>query len=165
MKRKNLRCTFILIDVRLEPQKIDLEFLEWLGINQLPFVIIFTKSDKLNKTTLINNIERYKKTLLEKWAELPQFIVSSAITSQGKDADRPRGHSQTRIERPGHEQQKSDRPERQSHTGPTNQKMETRQPTPTADHTQDHGIGNGSLPDHYRQSSQLDRQSSHRLHS
>jgi GTP-binding protein len=86
MKRENLRCTFILIDVRLEPQKIDLEFMEWLGINQLPFVIVFTKSDKLNKTNLINNIEKYKRTLLEKWSELPQFIVSSSITSQGKDA-------------------------------------------------------------------------------
>lgn len=86
MKRKNLRCTFILIDVRIEPQKIDLEFMEWLGINQLPFVIVFTKSDKLNKTALINNIERYKSTLLEKWTELPQFIVSSSITSQGRDA-------------------------------------------------------------------------------
>lgn len=86
MKRKNLRCTFILIDARIEPQKIDLEFMEWLGINQLPFVIIFTKSDKLNKTELINNIELYKATLLEKWAELPQFIVSSSITSQGRDA-------------------------------------------------------------------------------
>ncbi|PKP33824.1 MAG: YihA family ribosome biogenesis GTP-binding protein [Bacteroidetes bacterium HGW-Bacteroidetes-17] len=86
MKRKNLRCTFILIDARIEPQKIDLEFMEWLGINQLPFVIVFTKSDKLNKTELINNIERYKSTLLEKWTELPQFIVSSSITSQGRDA-------------------------------------------------------------------------------
>ncbi len=86
MKRKNLRCTFILIDVRIEPQKIDLEFMEWLGINQLPFIIVFTKSDKLNKTNLINNIEKYKNTLLERWAELPQFIVSSSITSQGKDA-------------------------------------------------------------------------------
>ena len=86
MKRENLRCTFILIDIRIEPQKSDLEFLEWMGINQLPFVIIFTKSDKLNKTTLINNIEQYKSTLLERWAELPQFIVSSAITTQGKEA-------------------------------------------------------------------------------
>ena len=86
MKRKNLRCTFILIDVRIEPQKIDLEFMEWLGINQLPFVIVFTKSDKLNKTALINNIERYKSTLQQKWTELPQFIVSSSITSQGRDA-------------------------------------------------------------------------------
>ncbi len=86
MKRENLRCTFILIDVRIEPQKIDLEFMEWLGINQLPFVIVFTKCDKLNKTNLINNIEKYKSTLLEKWSELPQFIVSSSITAQGKDA-------------------------------------------------------------------------------
>lgn len=86
MKRKNLRCTFILIDVRIEPQKIDLEFMEWLGINQLPFVIIFTKSDKLNKNNLVKNIEKYKATLLERWAELPQFIVSSSVSCQGKDA-------------------------------------------------------------------------------
>lgn len=86
IKRKNLRCTFILIDIRLEPQKIDLDFIEWLGINHLPFVILFTKSDKLNKHNLIKNIELYKSTLLEKWAELPQFIVSSSVTSFGKDA-------------------------------------------------------------------------------
>lgn len=86
MKRINLRCTFILIDTRLEPQKIDLEFIEWLGINQLPFVIIFTKADKLNHTNLIKNIEKYKNNLQEKWAELPQFIVSSSINSQGKEA-------------------------------------------------------------------------------
>ncbi len=86
MKRKNLRCTFILIDIRLKPQNIDLDFLEWMGINQLPFIIIFTKSDKLNKFNLVNNIELYKSTLLEKWAELPQFIVSSSVKSQGKEA-------------------------------------------------------------------------------
>lgn len=86
MKRKNLRCTFLLVDIRLEPQKIDLDFIEWMGINQLPFVIIFTKSDKLNKQNLIKNIELYKSTLSEKWAELPQFIVSSSVKTQGKDA-------------------------------------------------------------------------------
>ena len=86
MKRKNLRCTFLLVDIRLEPQKIDLDFIEWMGINQLPFVIIFTKSDKLNKQNLIKNIELYKSTLSEKWAELPQFIVSSSVKTQGKEA-------------------------------------------------------------------------------
>ena len=86
MKRKSLRCTFVLIDVRIEPQKIDLEFMEWLGINQLPFVMIFTKADKLNKQNLVKNIEAYKGKLLERWAELPQFIVSSAVKADGKEA-------------------------------------------------------------------------------
>ncbi len=86
MKRKNLRCTFVLIDVRIEPQKIDLEFIEWLGINQLPFIMIFTKADKLNKQNLVKNIEAYKAKLLERWAELPQFIVSSSVKADGKEA-------------------------------------------------------------------------------
>jgi GTP-binding protein len=86
MKRKSLRCTFVLIDVRIEPQKIDLEFMEWLGINQLPFIMLFTKSDKLNKQNLIKNIEAYKAKLLERWAELPQFIVSSSVKADGKEA-------------------------------------------------------------------------------
>lgn len=86
MKRKNLRCTFVLIDIRIEPQKIDLEFMEWLGLNRLPFIMIFTKSDKLNKQNLIKNIKAYKAKLLERWVELPQFIVSSSVKADGKEA-------------------------------------------------------------------------------
>lgn len=86
MKRENLMCTFILIDSRLEPQKNDLEFIEWFGVNQLPFVLIFTKSDKVNKEKLIKNIDIFKATLKEKWSELPQLIVSSAKSGLGKKA-------------------------------------------------------------------------------
>ncbi|MBC35188.1 MAG: YihA family ribosome biogenesis GTP-binding protein [Bacteroidetes bacterium] len=86
MKRENLMCTFILIDSRHEPQKNDLEFIEWFGMTALPFIIVFTKADKLKKDQLIRNIEVYKKTLKEKWSELPQMMVSSSTLSQGKDA-------------------------------------------------------------------------------
>ncbi len=86
MKRENLMCTFILIDSRLEPQKIDLEFIEWFGVNQLPFILVFTKSDKINKKTLLHNLDLFKKTLKEKWSELPKMIVSSSKLSQGKEA-------------------------------------------------------------------------------
>ena len=86
IKRENLMCTFILIDSRLEPQKIDLEFIEWFGVNQLPFILVFTKSDKINKKTLLHNLDLFKKTLKEKWSELPKMIVSSSKLSQGKEA-------------------------------------------------------------------------------
>jgi GTP-binding protein len=86
MKRENLMCTFILIDSRLKPQKNDLEFIEWFGVNQLPFVLVYTKSDKINKKTLVNNLDVYKATLKEKWSELPQIIVSSSKSGLGKEA-------------------------------------------------------------------------------
>ena len=85
LKRKNLLYTFILIDSRLEPQNIDLEFMEWLGSNSVPFIIIFTKTDKLKKLELINNIQNYKKILSESWEELPRMVLSSAISQKGKD--------------------------------------------------------------------------------
>lgn len=86
VQRENLYCTFILIDIRIEPQKSDLEFIEWFGVNNLPFVLIFTKADKLKKIKLVDNIEFYKDTLNKKWSELPQFVVSSSISSLGKEA-------------------------------------------------------------------------------
>ncbi len=86
MKRENLLCTFILIDSRHEPQKNDLEFIEWFGVNQLPFVLIFTKSDKISKEKLLKNLDTYKATLKQKWSELPQIIVSSSISKTGKEA-------------------------------------------------------------------------------
>ena len=86
IKRESLMCTFILVDSRHEPQKNDLEFIEWFGINQLPFIIIFTKADKMGKEKLIKNIEKYKSILKEKWSELPQFLVSSSTSGLGKEA-------------------------------------------------------------------------------
>jgi GTP-binding protein len=85
LKRENLFNTFVLIDSRLEPQKIDLEFLEWLGKNHVPFCIVFTKADKLTSSKLALNIANYKDELLKNWEELPVFFISSAETNLGKD--------------------------------------------------------------------------------
>jgi len=85
LKRENLLNTFILIDARIEPQQSDLEFMEWLGISRIPFVIVFTKSDKLKNLELANNVAHYKKVLAEGWEELPQMIISSALTKNGKE--------------------------------------------------------------------------------
>lgn len=84
-KRQNLIFTFVLIDCRIEPQKIDLEFINWLGEKQLPFVLVFTKADKLSKKVLAENISNYKKQLLTEWEELPTIIISSSTSGDGKD--------------------------------------------------------------------------------
>jgi GTP-binding protein len=81
--RKNLLCTFILIDIRLEPQKIDIEFIKWMGENGLPFCLVFTKSDKLSKTRINESTDLYKKTLLEDWEELPTIFITSAEKKEG----------------------------------------------------------------------------------
>jgi len=82
--RKNLLCTFILVDARLEPQANDLMFMEFMAENELPFVIAFTKTDKLGRTGLERNIEVYKKELRQSWDELPQFFITSADTGTGR---------------------------------------------------------------------------------
>lgn len=84
-KHENLCLLFILIDSRLEPQRIDLEFIDAMGQAEVPFVLVFTKSDKLSATALRRNIENYKKTLAEKWAELPLFFVTSSEKRVGRD--------------------------------------------------------------------------------
>ncbi|MCK5822593.1 MAG: YihA family ribosome biogenesis GTP-binding protein [Bacteroidales bacterium] len=83
--RENLVCLFVLIDSRLEPQKIDLEFIETLGKKQIPFVLVYTKTDKLNKINLSNNIEIFRNTMLEKWEELPKEFITSSEKVVGKD--------------------------------------------------------------------------------
>ena len=85
LDREAMTLLFVLIDCRHEPQKIDLEFFQWLGENRVPFSIIFTKADKLTKTALALNIESYKKRLLEEWEELPPVFVTSSETSLGRD--------------------------------------------------------------------------------
>jgi GTP-binding protein len=82
-KRMNLINTFILVDMRLEPQKNDLELFEKYGANQLPFTIVFTKADKLGKNQLDKNLAAYKRQLLEQWEELPPMIVTSAVDNRG----------------------------------------------------------------------------------
>ena len=83
--RPNLLCTFLLIDSRIKPQKIDLEFMEWMGTNRIPFIIIFTKLDKLSSSMANKNITHYKKELLKTWEELPRIIVTSSTTKIGRD--------------------------------------------------------------------------------
>ena len=83
--RQNLVTTFVLVDSRIEPQKIDLDFISNLGENQIPLVIIFTKADKLSSGQLSANIEAYKKKLLEEWEELPTMIITSSEKKTGRD--------------------------------------------------------------------------------
>ncbi|MEA1898369.1 MAG: ribosome biogenesis GTP-binding protein YihA/YsxC [Bacteroidota bacterium] len=85
MKRKNLMSLFLLIDSRIPPQQIDLNFIDLLGINQVPFVIVFTKSDKLSKPKLESNLNIYKKQLLNSWEDLPEIIVSSSTNKTGRE--------------------------------------------------------------------------------
>ena len=81
--REELVSLFVLIDCRHEPQKIDLEFINWLGENGVPFAIVFTKGDKLGKVRLRENVEAYKARLLEEWEELPPVFVTSSETGMG----------------------------------------------------------------------------------
>lgn len=84
-KRKNLVNTFVLVDSRIEPQKLDLDFMAFMGENGLPFSIVFTKADKLGKNKLAENIRLYKEELLKEWEELPPVFVTSAETGLGRD--------------------------------------------------------------------------------
>lgn len=82
-KRENLMCLFVLLDCRHHCQKIDLEFMKWLGKKKIPFVMVFTKTDKLSKIALSKNIEQYKKEMLKSWETLPQIFFSSVLYKQG----------------------------------------------------------------------------------
>ncbi len=84
-KRKQLVCAFVLVDVRHEPQKIDLEFMQWLGENNIPFCIVFTKADKLKPIVIERNVEIYKKILLETWEQMPPYFVTSSENKAGKE--------------------------------------------------------------------------------
>ena len=83
--RQELCSLFVLVDCRHEPQQIDLAFMEWLGENEVPFAIVFTKGDKLGKVRLRENVEAYKQKMLETWVELPPVFVTSAETGMGGD--------------------------------------------------------------------------------
>ena len=85
MGRAQLTSLFVLIDCRHEPQKIDLEFMEWLGENGVPFAIIFTKIDKISKGRLNENVNRYKERLLETWEELPPIFYTSPEKKEGTE--------------------------------------------------------------------------------
>lgn len=85
LHRPQLVSLFVLIDIRHEPQKIDLAFLDWLGENQVPFAIVFTKADKLGPVAAERNVEDYKKVLLKSWEELPPIFITSAEKSKGRE--------------------------------------------------------------------------------
>ncbi|HLP05728.1 MAG TPA: ribosome biogenesis GTP-binding protein YihA/YsxC [Paludibacter sp.] len=84
LNREQLVCLFLLIDCRHEPQKIDLQFMEWLGENGVPFVITFTKLDKLSHSRAVANIRAYKEKLLESWEEIPPIFETSSEKQTGK---------------------------------------------------------------------------------
>lgn len=85
LNREQLVCSFVLVDSRHEPQKIDLEFMEFLGENGIPFCIIFTKADKMGKTKLQQNLTKYKNEILKTWESVPTHFVTSAETAIGKE--------------------------------------------------------------------------------
>ena len=85
LQREQLVNVFVLVDIRLEPQKIDLEFIDWLGISSIPFAIVFTKADKLTANKARQAMEAYKKTLAETWDEMPPMFLTSAEKKEGRD--------------------------------------------------------------------------------
>lgn len=84
-RRRNLVCTFVLVDSRIEPQDSDVGFMEWLGENQVPFCIVFTKADKLGNMELEKNVEAYKQRLLQEWEELPPIFITSSESKLGRE--------------------------------------------------------------------------------
>ena len=84
-KREQLLSAFILVDIRHVPQQIDLDFMNWLGENLIPFSIIFTKADKLKPKAIENHIEIYKNVLLETWETAPNYFITSSSNATGKD--------------------------------------------------------------------------------
>lgn len=85
LNRQQMTNLFLLIDVRHKPQKIDLEFMEWLGENEVPFSIVFTKLDKLSSTAIKKSISSYCTTLLEQWEELPPIFATSSEDGRGRE--------------------------------------------------------------------------------
>jgi GTP-binding protein len=85
VKRENLVCLFVLIDCRIKPQNIDLRFMEMVGLSQIAFARVFTKTDKMTKRDIENSIVNLDKLMLERWEELPSTFISSAVNRTGKD--------------------------------------------------------------------------------
>lgn len=85
LKRENLYCLFVLIDSRHPAQQADLDFMEWLGVSQVPFNIIFTKTDKLKPEELEANLKAYEEKMFENWETMPGYFVSSTVSSAGKE--------------------------------------------------------------------------------
>jgi len=85
LNREQMTNLFVLIDSRHEPMKIDMDFIDWLGENGVPFSIVFTKTDKLGKEAAKRNIGKYCEALLEKWEELPPVFVTSSVNGEGRE--------------------------------------------------------------------------------
>lgn len=85
LHRRQLACLFVLVDIRHEPQKIDLKFIEWLGENEVPFALVFTKADKLGPVAAQRNVDNYCKDLLKNWSELPPVFITSSERAQGRE--------------------------------------------------------------------------------
>jgi GTP-binding protein len=85
LKRINLVCLFVLIDARLKPQKSDIEFMEFLGVNRVPFVRVFTKSDKISRLELERSVSHYNDVMLKNWETLPPTFITSSVKKNGKD--------------------------------------------------------------------------------
>ena len=84
-QRMEMTCLFVLIDSRHEPQKIDMNFMTWLGENQVPFAIVFTKADKQSKLRTDANVKAYLEQLQEQWEELPPYFITSALNGDGRE--------------------------------------------------------------------------------
>jgi len=85
LARQQLTCLCLLLDIRHEPQRKDLDFINFLGENGVPFIIVFTKADKLSRSKQQQNVDAYLRQLSEQWEELPPYFVTSATTRQGRD--------------------------------------------------------------------------------
>ena len=85
LNRETLVTTFVLIDIRLEPQQIDLDFIQWMGENDLPFTLLFTKCDKLTRNKVNQSMARWARILSEAWEELPDMLPTSSTTGQGRE--------------------------------------------------------------------------------
>lgn len=83
--RENLHCVFVLVDSRLEPQNIDINFMQWLAENDIPFVVIFTKADKMSNNQLKSSIAQYKRIMKNVWEVMPKFILTSSESKLGKE--------------------------------------------------------------------------------
>ena len=85
LERENLYCVMVLLDIRVEPQQNDLDFMNWLGENEIPFVMVFTKMDKLGKAVVEKNLAAYHEEMFKSWEELPQIFITSAEKGTGRE--------------------------------------------------------------------------------
>ncbi len=85
LERENLYCVMVLLDIRVEPQQNDLDFMNWLGENEIPFIMVFTKMDKLGKVVVEKNLAAYHEEMFKSWEELPQIFITSAEKGTGRE--------------------------------------------------------------------------------